>query len=73
VRFKIRLEFKLEDLWVGVYWHTDQAQLYTDSATYIRGDAPLGWIHVVDVWVCIIPCLPVHISWGRVHHHARVG
>lgn len=37
---KIQLEFKLEDLWVGMYWKRSEDR--------------------TDVWVCLLPCLPIH-------------
>ena len=36
----IRLEFKLEDLWVGAFWRKKDGRF--------------------DVWVCILPTLPIH-------------
>jgi hypothetical protein len=39
---RIRLEFKVQDLWIGIYWST------TDSAT--------------DIWICLLPTLPIHIT-----------
>jgi hypothetical protein len=41
-----RLEFKLEDCWVGVFWRTTEAH---DNAKR------------VDVWVCLLPMLPLHL------------
>lgn len=41
---RIRLEWKLADLWVGVYWARRN----------------LGELHV---WICLVPCLPVHVWW----------
>ncbi len=38
---KAQIEFKLADMWIGVYW--------------ARKDGYL------DVWVCLLPCLPIHI------------
>lgn len=40
---RIRLEFKLADCWIGVFWK-QQARRH-------------------DVWVCLLPCLPLHITW----------
>ena len=36
----IRLEFVLQDFWIGAYWKNTPKQ--------------------IDVWVCLIPCLPLH-------------
>ena len=41
--WRIRLEFKLQDVWIGAYWKR------------------LG--NCVDVWVCLVPCLPLHFTW----------
>ena len=41
---KVRLEFKVEDLWIGAFWRRDDVGL--------------------DIWVCLLPCLPLHIwTW----------
>lgn len=42
----VRLELKWQDLWVGVFWRTDD----------LLGDRYL------NVWICLIPCLPLHLS-----------
>lgn len=36
-----RVEWKPEDLWVGVFWRRTGNRL--------------------DVWVCLLPCLPIHL------------
>lgn len=36
----IDLEFKLQDMWVGLYWNDNK--------------------YVFDVWLCIVPMLPIH-------------
>jgi len=40
---RVRLEWKPEDLWVGVFWRRSGRR--------------------TDVWVCLLPCLPIHIEW----------
>ena len=40
--YTIVLEFKLQDLWIGVFWKTND-------------------IGLTDIWVCLFPCLPIHI------------
>jgi len=47
----IKLEFKIEDLWVGVYWKYHYCK--TDD-----GDKKF----MTDIWICLIPCLPIHIQ-----------
>jgi hypothetical protein len=46
-----RFEFKPQDMWVGVFW---------------RLDRPGGFIaESLDVWVCVIPMVPLHIMRER--------
>jgi hypothetical protein len=44
------LEVKPQDLWVGIYWKLDRTV----------------WVTQLDIWVCIVPMLPLHIT--REHH-----
>ena len=46
-----RLEFKPQDLWVGVYWKDKD-----------------GWF---DLWVCVLPCLPVHVWWTHMRERGE--
>jgi len=48
---KARVEFKLQDFWVGVFWKTSPMP-------------PRGWSKV-DLWICFVPCLPIHFEWER--------
>lgn len=49
----IRLEFKPQDCWIGVFWKRGR---YHNSATGEVGS-------MTDVWICVLPLLPVHIRW----------
>ena len=42
----LRLEFKLEYLWIGAYWRNDHT-----------------YYNVCHLFICIIPCFPIHITW----------
>ena len=44
-RWFCRLEWKVQDLWVGVFWKRAAMSL--------------------DVWVCVVPCVPIHFGWNR--------
>jgi hypothetical protein len=48
----IALEWKLADLWIGAFWRTEWHH-YHDADE-------LQW---VDVWVCLVPCLPIRFHW----------
>lgn len=52
---RCRIEWKLQDLWVGVFWKTTNCLV--DS-----GEKPL----FTDVWICILPCVPIHLT--LMHH-----
>jgi hypothetical protein len=41
----IRLEFKIQDLWIGLFWKNGKED--------------------IDIWLCIIPCFPIHYWSGR--------
>jgi hypothetical protein len=43
----MRLERKMADCWIGLYWRWDRAR---------RGYA---WL---DIWLCLVPCLPIHLA-----------
>lgn len=43
---KVRVEFKLEDMWVGVFWRKWE----------------FGRAIGIDIWICLVPCFPIHIT-----------
>ena len=45
----IRVERKWEDCWVGAYWKLQRC----------------GHVGLLDVWICIIPCFPLHLRYHR--------
>jgi hypothetical protein len=50
VRWSVALEWNPRDLWVGVYW----------SRRVVGRAASL------HAWVCVVPCLPVHVHAFRI-------
>jgi hypothetical protein len=49
------IEFKPQDLWIGCYWkkHPDCRRIW------------YGPFRVkMDLWICIIPTLPIHLMFG---------
>ncbi len=47
----LRFEAKRQDCWVGVYWKTS-----TQAGAAERR---------LDIWICLLPCLPIHvIRWS---------
>jgi len=51
---KVRLEFKPQDLWIGVFWKR--------LPGYDPEEEPVAEVHV---WICLLPMLPLHIQWAR--------
>lgn len=77
---KIRLEFKLQDMWIGAYWKkeleigfrdmtwigiSDGRKTFENIAVTKDGklyyDIIRRWYQ--HIWICVVPCLPIHISW----------
>ena len=48
---RLRLEFKPQDCWVGVFWR----RVLIVSGPMFR----------TDVWICLLPMLPLHFWWQR--------
>ena len=54
-RLKVRLEFEPRDLWIGIYWES----------------CVIGKMQHYDVWVCIMPTLPIHIMYAYTYKAFR--
>lgn len=48
---RVKLEWKPNDLWIGAYWES-------------RTNYGIRYTHV---WICLVPMLPIHISWFYDH------
>ncbi len=49
---KVRLEFKIQDCWIGAFWRWN------------RNEYEKIWEW--DVWVCVVPCFPIHFfGWHK--------
>jgi len=55
----LRLEFKPEDCWIGVFWKR------SGGVQYPNHGAIDGFYNQLDVWVCLLPMLPIHYSRRR--------
>ena len=51
-----KIEFKKQDCWVGFYWEKRR------RTTTIQNDEL-----VYHLWICLIPMLPLHITWKLIH------
>lgn len=43
------IKFEPRDLWVGVYWDREQV--------------PGPHYDITHVYICLIPCFPIHLTW----------
>lgn len=58
----IRLEFKPRDMWVGAY--VSHYDIDEDQFPHKR-----RW----ELWICILPMLPIHLSWLREDREMTMG
>ena len=63
---RIRLEFKLPDMWIGIFWKKNLGpdgyrwKLVDMNTPTCEEKYETMW----DLWICLVPCLPIHISWS---------
>ncbi len=55
--WRVKLEWKLADMWVGIFWKTSNDVIPQGAPTYA-----LPVYDRLDVWVCLIPCVPIHAT-----------
>jgi hypothetical protein len=53
----LALEWVPQDCWVGVYWTTKQGEWVLD-----QGRRSCHWEQEVHVYLCLFPCLPLHLK-----------
>ena len=62
--WRMRLELVLQDAWVGCYW-TWKLALY---------ETPYGLVTTeLHIYICLVPCVPLHVVLGRIAAQERVG
>ena len=57
---KIRIEFKLQDMWVGGFW---------EKIPYLFRSEGL---YTVNIYICLIPCFPIHIWWDKIDYAKQI-
>lgn len=57
---KPSIKFKLEDLWIGIYWEKFQEiDVDFDNSANQRS------YETYLIYICIFPCFPIHIKISR--------
>lgn len=60
---RVRLEFKREDCWIGVFWRTRTLDGTTTGLFRARDNMPfLDVERQRDIWICALPMLPLHLT-----------
>jgi hypothetical protein len=71
-QLKISLEFKLVDLWVGVFSGCDDIIIVPDLGKVTRSILTIVQVERCwNVWICLCPCFPLHIMWKRKRKYNR--
>lgn len=52
--FTVALETKMEDLWIGAFWRYSDPYVFFEQIRFKK----------LEVWICLLPCLPVHLTFG---------
>lgn len=69
---KLALELKIPDLWIGVFWKRDKELANCDALNFAPHGlffrpalelSSMSFGHNVDIWICLLPCLPLHLSF----------
>jgi hypothetical protein len=50
--WKLRLEFKLQDAWVGAFWR---------GGRHVSEETGLV-VRTLEIWLCLLPCMPIHVT-----------
>lgn len=56
--WSFKFEYKLQDAWLGVFWKNNEN---SDEKHLLQYK-----VEKLDVWICLIPCLPIHITRKKV-------
>lgn len=57
---KIKVELKWQNMWIGAYWQNKRT---SPQVKVSQVDVAVSWIKEFHIWICVVPCLPLHIWW----------
>ena len=62
-RPKLALKFEKRDAWVGVYWNRSALFNFEDKTSDVKIPAMLIDSDLTEIYICLLPFLPIKISW----------
>lgn len=66
--WQLSWEFVLRDFWIGVFWKSLYSIGYEADVRYakpFRKSGTLAERTNFDLYVCFVPCFPIHFKWWR--------
>lgn len=68
---KIKINFVPNDLWIGVFWKRKKmpdVQPKAPGGIELLNLEVKGWWTKTDVYICIVPCFPIHLGFIKYEH-----
>lgn len=59
-----RFEFLPGGVWIGASWHVEKRERLNPGFVSEHAEYPEFAWRELNVYVCLIPMLPLHILWG---------
>jgi len=66
MRPSLRVTFQPHDIWIGVFWRVIRKIKWVRAIEVTPGGGIMGrdmvWGRTLDVFICVLPMLPIHIA-----------
>ena len=56
--WRLRIDFKIKDFWIGIFWRRRKEE----CLFHVLRDGCPAVTYAFDLWICLFPCLPIHIQ-----------
>jgi len=61
MKFRARVEFKLQDFWIGVFWKRSESKWIREEDQNENAIWRSRKSDRIDAWICLMPCIPIHV------------